>query len=105
MALVVAASICLTAATCSKNGGAPSSSKEPAPVEKPAPAGAAPAAAPAETGKGEDYRRVLAGVPGMDFSQLPAPAQRELATVFTDEFCYCGCPHTLGGCLKQHEIC
>lgn len=48
---------------------------------------------------------MLAGIPGLDFSVLPAPAQRELSTVFTDEFCYCGCPHTLGGCLRQHTEC
>jgi protein-disulfide isomerase len=43
--------------------------------------------------------------PGMDFSSLSAPAQRELRTVFSDEFCYCGCPHTLGACLKEHPDC
>ncbi|MHB8878483.1 MAG: DsbA family protein [Myxococcaceae bacterium] len=47
----------------------------------------------------------LSGVPGMDFSALSGPAQRELATVFSDEFCYCGCPHALGACLKQHTAC
>ncbi len=41
----------------------------------------------------------------MDFSSLSAAAQRELASVFTDEFCYCGCPHTLGACLKTHPTC
>jgi protein-disulfide isomerase len=44
-------------------------------------------------------------VPGMDFSSLPPAAQKELGTVFTDEFCYCGCPHTLGSCLRQHTSC
>jgi protein-disulfide isomerase len=41
----------------------------------------------------------------MDFSALPPAAQRELSTVLTDEFCYCGCPHTLGQCLKGHTTC
>jgi protein-disulfide isomerase len=41
----------------------------------------------------------------MDFSDLTPTAQRELATVFTDEFCYCGCPHTLEACLKTHPKC
>jgi len=61
----------------------------------------------AETPKGADARAALtlSGVPGMDFSPLPGPAQRELATVFTDDFCYCGCPHSLGACLKQHGGC
>lgn len=44
-------------------------------------------------------------VPGMDFSTLPPAAQKELSAVFTDEFCYCGCPHTLGACLQEHEGC
>ena len=48
---------------------------------------------------------VLNGIPGLDFSSLPSSAQRELANVFSDEFCYCGCPHTLGACLKTHPTC
>ncbi len=43
--------------------------------------------------------------PGMDFSSLPPDAQRELATVLEDEFCYCGCPHSLGACLQEHTPC
>jgi len=53
----------------------------------------------------EKTAQVLSGVPGMDFSSLSSSAQRELASVFTDEFCYCGCPHTLGACLKTHPTC
>ncbi|WP_211241507.1 DsbA family protein [Cystobacter fuscus] len=41
----------------------------------------------------------------MDFSVLSPAAQHELATVLSDEFCYCGCPHTLGQCLKGHTSC
>lgn len=47
----------------------------------------------------------LVGIPGMDFSALAPSAQHELATVFTDEFCYCGCPHTLEACVKTHTTC
>ncbi|HET9449969.1 MAG TPA: thioredoxin domain-containing protein [Aggregicoccus sp.] len=47
----------------------------------------------------------LKGYPGMDFSSLSPDAQRELATVLEDEFCYCGCPHSLGACLKEHTPC
>jgi protein-disulfide isomerase len=43
--------------------------------------------------------------PGMDFSSLSPDAQRELATVLEDEFCYCGCPHSLGACLQEHTPC
>jgi protein-disulfide isomerase len=48
---------------------------------------------------------VLKGIPGLDFSSLSTSAQRELASVLTDEFCYCGCPHTVGACLKTHPTC
>jgi protein-disulfide isomerase len=64
----------------------------------------AQAATPNEASSPEKVGQILS-VPGMDFSALSAPAQRELASVFTDEFCYCGCPHTLGACLKTHPTC
>jgi protein-disulfide isomerase len=67
--------------------------------------GVAPALAADPKGADAKAALVLADVPGMDFSPLSAPAQRELATVFTDDFCYCGCPHSLGACLKQHKGC
>lgn len=44
-------------------------------------------------------------VPGMDFSSLSPNAQKELGSVLDDEFCYCGCPHTLGQCLRNHKGC
>ena len=47
----------------------------------------------------------LLHIPGMNFSSLPPAAQKELATVFEDEFCYCGCPHTVGQCLREHKSC
>lgn len=44
-------------------------------------------------------------LPGVDLSAL-SPAQREVvARVAQDEFCYCGCPHTLSGCLREHKGC
>ncbi|MBL8951648.1 MAG: thioredoxin domain-containing protein [Myxococcaceae bacterium] len=49
--------------------------------------------------------RVLEGLPGLDFSKLGAPAQKELATVFTDEFDYCGRPLTLAASLKKGDSC
>ena len=49
--------------------------------------------------------RVLEGLPGLDFSKLGAPAQKELATVFTDEFDYCGRPLTLAASLKKGDAC
>jgi len=51
---------------------------------------------------GEDLSRIW---PGLALDQL-TPAQREtLAKVAEDEFCYCGCPHTLAGCLREHGAC
>jgi len=33
-------------------------------------------------------------------------AQREvLSRVLAEEFCYCGCPHTVAGCLREHKEC
>ncbi len=56
-------------------------------------AGAKPAAAAAKD------------VPGVDLSKLSPTARRELDAVLSDEFCYCGCPHTLGTCLREHGAC
>ncbi|HYX92772.1 MAG TPA: thioredoxin domain-containing protein [Myxococcaceae bacterium] len=101
--------VVLTGATCERNTPGATAQK---------PAASSNAAAPAPSSSAEGERRdggsgdgageaslVLSGIPGLDFSQLPPAAQRELAAVFTDEFCYCGCPHALGACLKQHTAC
>jgi predicted DsbA family dithiol-disulfide isomerase len=48
---------------------------------------------------------ILQNIPGMDFSSLAPSAQRELATALNDQFCICGCPHTLGSCLRMHTPC
>lgn len=45
------------------------------------------------------------GLPGVDLSALPEAAQKQLLQVATDEFCSCGCPHTLAGCLREHATC
>lgn len=52
-----------------------------------------------------DPARVLADVPGFDFNRLPAPAKRELVSVLTDEFDYCGRPLTLLASLKKGDAC
>ncbi|HEY1087218.1 MAG TPA: thioredoxin domain-containing protein [Archangium sp.] len=52
-----------------------------------------------------DPARVLSDVPGFDFGRLPAPAKRELATLLTDEFDYCGRPLTLLASLKKGDAC
>ncbi len=44
-------------------------------------------------------------LPGVDLSVL-SPAQAEVVRrVAQDEFCHCGCPHTLAGCLREHASC
>lgn len=52
--------------------------------------------------------------PPIDWSRIPStvgvsaltPAQKDtLARVLADEFCYCGCPHTLLGCMTEHKEC
>src|SRR3954468_19110415 len=54
---------------------------------------------------GGEPARVLSGISGLDFSKLPAPAQKELATVFTDEFDWCGRPLTDVASLKSGSVC
>ena len=44
-------------------------------------------------------------LPGVPLDDL-TPAQREIVAAFArDEFCYCGCPHTVAGCLRDHQAC
>ena len=54
---------------------------------------------------GMEPSRVLAGINGLDFSKLPASSQKELATVFTDEFDWCGRPMTVAASLKSGSAC
>lgn len=93
------AAVACSGATCDRAGPAPSEKKG---------SGATPDAG-AEERRAEvassDPSAALAGIPGLDPSQLPSGARRELLAVLSDEFCYCGCPHTLGGCLLRHSSC
>lgn len=43
--------------------------------------------------------------PGVDVSALTQSQRTVLGKVVADEFCHCGCPHTLGGCLREHRSC
>ncbi|HYV44441.1 MAG TPA: thioredoxin domain-containing protein [Myxococcaceae bacterium] len=103
---LVAAAFFLTAATCNKGGNSETPPSAPSTPTASAPA-PAESAQPGTGGSGDDAAKLsqTLAVPGMDFSSLSSGAQRELAAVFTDEFCYCGCPHTLGQCLKEHKGC
>jgi protein-disulfide isomerase len=102
--LLLLATVSLTGLACTKNPEvAPADTKATAtPTAAPAAPAAPTPADPAPTGGAGN---ALQGIPGMDFSSLPPSAQRELATVLSDEFCHCGCPHTLGACLRQHTTC
>ncbi|HYO73674.1 MAG TPA: thioredoxin domain-containing protein [Archangium sp.] len=100
--VLLALTLALTAlSACSKNSEAAQTAQPTAPK----PSNPAPAAQPARPAAPASGGSVLSGIPGMDFSALPPSAQRELSTVLTDEFCYCGCPHTLGQCLRGHTTC
>jgi len=44
-------------------------------------------------------------LPGISLDGLTAPQREVLAKVAGDEFCYCGCPHTLAQCLSTHKEC
>ena len=44
-------------------------------------------------------------LPGVDVSALTAAQVEVVRRVAQDEFCYCGCPHTLAGCLQTHPSC
>lgn len=103
--LLSLAAVSLTAATCAKES-APVPEKKDEVAAKPVEVAPAPDD-PATGGGGEagDVAKTLSGIPKMDFSTLSPAAQKELATVLNDEFCYCGCPHTLGACLKAHPNC
>jgi protein-disulfide isomerase len=105
-AVLLLAAASLTGLACTKNSevapGDKGASSPPSAEPATAPPATPPPPAPESAAKPP---AVLLGIPGMDFSSLPPAAQRELSTVMTDEFCYCGCPHTLGACLKQHTQC
>ena len=68
-------------------------SPRPAPAA-PAPAGAsAPAAPPAEA------------APELPLTGLTAEQQQNLTAWSKTAFCYCGCPHTVEQCMREHRTC
>jgi protein-disulfide isomerase len=61
---------------------------------------AAAGGAPAEPPTSE-----AAALPGVSLEGL-SPEQRQLVVAFAKEiFCYCGCPHTVAQCLREHGTC
>ncbi|HUB07245.1 MAG TPA: thioredoxin domain-containing protein [Myxococcales bacterium] len=55
-------------------------------------------AAPATADCTNDY-------PNLPLSELPEPARLQFCRFAQDTLCYCGCPHMLAGCLKNHPSC
>jgi protein-disulfide isomerase len=44
-------------------------------------------------------------LPRVDLAGLGRSQLEVVRKVVGDEFCYCGCPHTLAGCLRDHAGC
>lgn len=44
-------------------------------------------------------------LPGIPLDRLSVAQREVLARVAREEFCYCGCPHTLAQCLATHKEC
>jgi protein-disulfide isomerase len=91
----------LAGATCRRDGGAPApadsrAEASPPPAAPPAPQ---PAPGPAKAAPADP----LEGLAWLDVRVLSPSARKELTTVLTDEFCYCGCPHSVGACLQTHD--
>lgn len=62
----------------------------------------APAAAAATHTAVEDLPALL---PDVDLSALTDEQREIVARFLDDQFCYCGCPHTVAGCLRGHAAC
>ncbi|WP_242344407.1 DsbA family protein [Anaeromyxobacter terrae] len=67
-----------------------------------APAPGTPAASSSAPATADDPKAVL---PGVDLEGLSPEQQRAVAEFALDEFCYCGCPHTVSSCLHEHKSC
>jgi protein-disulfide isomerase len=65
-----------------------------------APGAGAPGPGPAPTA--DDPAAVL---PGVDLEGLSPEQARLVAEFALEEFCYCGCPHTVSTCLREHGAC
>jgi len=63
-------------------------------------------AAPADAaGPSEPPTSDATALPGVPLDGL-GPEQRQLLVNWAKEtFCYCGCPHTLAQCLREHRTC
>ena len=44
-------------------------------------------------------------LPGVDVSELTQAQRAVFDQIVARSFCYCGCPHTVAGCLREHRSC
>lgn len=44
-------------------------------------------------------------LPGVPLDGLSEEQKSVLARFLDEEFCYCGCPHTISGCAREHAGC
>ncbi len=67
-------------------------------------ASAPPLPTPAQANLGEPTSPE-ALLPGIPLEGLTAEQQQAVAEVAQETYCYCGCPHTVSQCLRQHGGC
>jgi protein-disulfide isomerase len=65
---------------------------------------APPAARPAAPGS-EPATPDATILPGVPLDDLSSEQRQLLAQYAKEAFCYCGCPHKLAQCLREHESC
>jgi protein-disulfide isomerase len=66
---------------------------------------AAPAAAASQAPAAPEPTSPEALLPGIPLDGLTEAQQRMTADLMQEEFCYCGCPHSVSQCLRKHEGC
>jgi protein-disulfide isomerase len=93
---LTAACVALVISGCKRESSESKPAANPTPIAAVADAG--PLTAELPTPRPED-------LPGFPIEELPEPAQKQLFAFAQDDFCYCGCPHTVQACLKEHKAC
>jgi len=66
---------------------------------------AAVAGRTAHTARAADPADLGELLPGIEVEHLSPPQREALARVAREEFCHCGCPHTVTQCLRTHKQC
>jgi protein-disulfide isomerase len=63
------------------------------------------AGTPSGAARAAEAPPAAAELPGVDVSGLSDAQRATLAEFAREAFCYCGCPHTLAQCLREHRTC